>query len=664
MPKRPSDPVLQLTPEAADRVLESLDSIPSSEEFYRADAPMVAGYTIDRVVGRGGEGSVYKAFRDGSDRPVALKIIRDVAGRGGLKRVLREVEILEAMKLPNVPRILDYGEQDGALFIAEDFVEGQRIDDCCARSEHGVLKCAVELLVAAARAVQSIHERGVIHRDLKPGNILVTPAGDVMIVDFGIAFLQDAPADTMSVVASPVGTLAFMAPEQARGGREGVSTRSDVYGLGATAYMLLTGHTPHDTQTTMFEAIHRIGTDSAREPRTLRADLPKDLAAILSKACAADPAGRYASAADFAADLERWLKGDPVEATTPGRWRRSVRWVGKRPKMTSLIASVMIAAIAIASAYFAIWWGLRKPHSVESDRDSTRLRSRAGAILHEWQHPHGRNRHVKLLNVHRDFGGRPLVVMGVSDEDQPGLFVYDAAQLNADPLWTSGFGPDRFTVPLGGLSEFVPQMLVYGVDAFDLFENLPGDELVVFHADRWKGASAIRIYDLAGKVLYEAWHTGHVFKTVWLESERTLVFLGDNSEVTWRCRGVEGVQRQWPTVLFSLKPELGTTPGWIATPSRPGTTTPGFYKCIFPAWVRDDHWNEKFGFGPIQSADPIVRFQVTVGNVQMSVDRDGLEVSRRVYQSMSQATDLEARHPITTETAALGDLPPIVAGCE
>src|SRR5690606_11822257 len=163
------------------------------------------------------------------------------------------------------------------------------------------------------------------------------------------------------------------------GERSAISTRSDVYGLGATACYILTGQTPHDVGTTLVDAVRRIADEDPRDPRTLDPTLPRPLAAIIAQPTARDPARRYPPAADLAADLRRWLSGEPVEAHPPGPWLRTARWMGKRPLLTtSVLASLALAGGILGGTAVTVRWLYIQPHKVvvSADRRTATVVSR------------------------------------------------------------------------------------------------------------------------------------------------------------------------------------------------------------------------------------------------------------------------------------------------
>ena len=564
--------------------------------------PRIAGYILDQALGRGAGGDVYRGFREGSDRPLAIKILSTRLGEGlstpghpgdpASSRAWRELDVLTQLRLPALPRVIDHGVHEGRLYIATEYVDGLALDKYC-QANNLDRRQRVELLVRVADAVHSLHEMGVIHRDIKPSNILVDINGQPIIIDLGIALLlTDDVMETLTAEGAPIGSPAFMSPEQARGSRRDISTRSDVYGLGATAFLILTGQTPHETAQTIHESVRRVSQDEPRDPRDLDRSLPRDLAAVLSKAVAREPSRRYASAVEFADDLRRWLAGEPVTATTPGVWRRCTRWISRHPIATVTLASVVIALAIVGSAGFVTWRLTMKPDHLEFSKDqrSVQLVTSANTTLRTWQGEQDQPIvFAGIVKRPRHLGGGRVLVIATDDVDSDPhtdeLCIYDLTAYDAEPIWTSAG-----TITLPNELRYAAQcdkehdaFEVIHVRIADVFPQEPGPEIIAFHRHNPYSPTAIRVYDLAGQLLYETWHNGHLYESYWMSEPGLLVATGCNSDGKWFDRGFEGTTDLFPTVVFSIHPELGVTGKVLSWPGFTGTTDPAWYWCVFPS---------------------------------------------------------------------------------
>lgn len=323
---------------------------------------LVGPYRLLQPVASGGQGSVWRAERaDGLlTRPVAVKLPHGLAFRPGLaERMAREREILATLTHPHIARLYDAGvTAEGEPFLALEYVEGTAID------QHVVARglavpARVRLFLQVVRAVAFAHGRLVIHRDLKPSNVLVTPEGDVRLLDFGIAKLLDDAADsTLTVESGRAMTLAYASPEQIAQQPLGVAT--DVYSLGVLLFELLTGARPYaparESAAALEEAI------LTQEPRrasqaaasaAARKALRGDLDTILAKALRKAPGERYASADALGDDLSRWLDGLPVSARPASRTYRMRRFVGRH--RVGVAATAASLAAVLAGAGVAVW---------------------------------------------------------------------------------------------------------------------------------------------------------------------------------------------------------------------------------------------------------------------------------------------------------------------
>ncbi len=608
-------------PNGADTHTNAAQPGHSSTAPPTGPAPRIPGYILAEAVGAGGGGTVYRAFREGSDMPVALKILeRHVSqsfaapsGGGGsghlcgedvrgvpFTRAWRELQMLADVRLSCVPRLLDFGTHDGRLFFATEFVDGLTLARHCEASRLG-LRERVELLARLAEGVQSLHDHGVLHRDVKPSNALVTPAGDVVILDLGIAaaLAPDgmSPAHTLTEEGQPIGTPAYMAPEQARGERSRISVRTDVYGLGATAYSVLVGGTPHDCESSIHEAIRRVSFEPARDPRqitkTTGADaLPAPLALALMKACASRPEDRYTSAGALAADLRRWLRGERVDAAPPTVWSRAARWAIRHPKTATTAACAMIALTSLGVTAVSVWWYDRLPHSISvaDEGRECRLVTRSGRIIRRWltqpDKVGARQSGAQRVDIARAHGGGWMIVAkSIDPMDTPEVFdqlaVYRPSAPST-PLWTTRHEDLR---PPAGFDPDPSRYRVHAHLVADVFPDRPGFEIVATHA-RSVAPSAIRVYDaLSGEVLYEAWHRGSMGYVHWLAKPGLIVLAGQDNDNKLDQLGYDEKQYKGdvnPPCLFAVRPAIGVRAGLANARMRDDAAGVAWYKYIIP----------------------------------------------------------------------------------
>ena len=313
-------------------------------------------YELLQEIGRGSQGVVYRARQKSLNRIVALKVIAlgHWATEPHVKRFRREAEAAARLNHPGIVPIYEVGERDGACYFSMGLVEGGQLDAMLER-EPMPIRSAVELIVKLARTVQYAHEHNILHRDIKPGNILLDAKGEPHLTDFGLARLVEAES-TVTRTREVLGTPSYMAPEQAAGETTKLGKATDVYGLGAVFYQLLTGHPPFAGGTS-YETIRLLLNTEPRKPRALNRKIDRDLSTICLKCLEKEPQRRYSSAFDLAEDLEHWLKHEPIHAKRSGFFTHARKWVRRNPSTTVLVT--LLAALAVFSAaYFTL---LRSP---------------------------------------------------------------------------------------------------------------------------------------------------------------------------------------------------------------------------------------------------------------------------------------------------------------
>ena len=327
---------------------DNAKSLSGVKEAVRAASMLgeLGDYELLEEIGRGGQGVVFRARQKSLNRTVALKVISlgQWASKAHLKRFRREAEAAASLDHPSIVPIYDVGERDGSCYFSMKFVEGGQLDEV-ARREPIPIRRAVELITNVARTVHYAHEHGILHRDIKPGNILLDAKGEPLLTDFGLARLVESESSVTQTL-DVLGTPSYMAPEQAVGNNAAVSSATDVYGLGAVLYQLLTGQPPFAGGTT-YETIKLLEKTEPRPPRLLNPKVDPDLSTICLKCLEKDPKRRYSSALALAEDLQRWLKHEPIAARRIGPLVRGGKWVRRNPSIAVMAAMLLALAIPL-----------------------------------------------------------------------------------------------------------------------------------------------------------------------------------------------------------------------------------------------------------------------------------------------------------------------------
>jgi WD40 repeat protein len=324
----------------------------------------VGRFILERELGRGGLGIVYLAHDPRLGRKVALKIPRlDALWNEELqRRFVREAEAAARLDHPHLVSLHEVGEDGGICYLAMEYRPGPTLTEWLRkRSEPVPCREAAEIVLKLAEGVEHAHSRGVLHRDIKPSNVLLDIDGDATacsgrwspkLTDFGMTKLLEQKRGDTTRSGAVLGTLAYMAPEQIEGRVDMLDVGTDVYGLGALLYELLTGAAPHGGQTDL-DTLRNLIANEPLPPRKLRRDVPRDLEAITIKCLAKKPAARYATAHELAADLRRFRDGRPTEARPVSLASCAIRWVRRRPAIAALwlVSAAAISTIAAINAW-------------------------------------------------------------------------------------------------------------------------------------------------------------------------------------------------------------------------------------------------------------------------------------------------------------------------
>jgi len=325
-------------------------------------------YVLVAEVGRGGMGTVWKAYDRSLLRWVAVKFLNDT-DEDSLRRFHREAQIAARVRHPHIAPIFEVGESRGRHFIAMEFIAGRSMDKVKLP-----VREIVEIMANVCDGVEAANRAGVIHRDLKPQNVMLTDERWPYVTDFGLAkALTDS---SLSVSGAVLGTPAYMSPEQAEGRLDLIDARTDVYGLGATLYALLVGRPPFGAETPL-DTLVQVTRDDPPAPSAINPEVPQQVQNVVLKALEKSKARRYSSAADFAADLRRWLANASVMASTPNPMRLAARRIARHPWAVTLALLAALGAViaftvgrskrtGAGDVWVAEWQRLRGPLAFET----------------------------------------------------------------------------------------------------------------------------------------------------------------------------------------------------------------------------------------------------------------------------------------------------------
>ncbi len=385
---------------------------------------VISDYRIERILGEGGMGVVYVARQARPDRQVALKVIRPgLASPQMLRRFEHEAEVLGRLLHPGIAQIYEAGMADAGYglqpFFAMELVQGQALTEYV-KERNLSTRQRMELLAKVCDAVEHAHQKGVIHRDLKPGNILVTDDGQPKILDFGVARATDSDLQQTTMqtdVGALVGTLPYMSPEQVGGDPAELDTRSDVYALGVILFELLAGRLPYSLERRMIhEAVRVIREEEPTRLSSINKTLRGDVETIVAHALEKEKCHRYQSASGLAGDIRRYLADEPITARPASTWYQ-VRKFSRRNRglVGGVAATFVVLVVGLVVSLYA--FAQASHQRDEKDKALTLARENEEKATRAWREP---SRHAQL-------------------DEQPGLHAYRPGQIRRSRALREGY---------------------------------------------------------------------------------------------------------------------------------------------------------------------------------------------------------------------------------
>ena len=517
--------------------------------------PQLPGYEILECLGRGSMGAVYRAREIKLNRFVALKFI--VIGPhpkpADVLRFQIEAESLASVQHAGVVQVYEVGACGDQLFLAMELVPGASLQ-AFLEEQTITVREAANLALAMSSAVGALHLQGIVHRDLKPANVMLSADNEPKIADFGLAKRMETDSQ-VTREGMVVGTPCYMAPEQAEGKSNGVGPAADVFSLGVILYELLAHRKPF-VGATVLSTLELIRFEEAVPPSRYVKHLPRDLETICLKCLQKNPAARYATAHELAADLQRYLRGEPVIARPVGPWHRTWKWCRRHPARA---VSAMLVACGITSGFLAGAW---HHHAMRAERDQTRayfdLSQEAVEVLltevaeeHEAATPHSAEKRRAILETALDYYGQ------LESQASPASGLTSIAKLRkADCLrWLQRFeeAGQGYQHAITLLGDPTARHISHEQDTHQLAAAHNGSGQVHFHTQQYEQAiSSYRAAIELNQQLIEAYPLNVTYLA-------DLARNHNNSAACWQVSGSASRAREHLTSAIELLERLAVT---------------------------------------------------------------------------------------------------------